>query len=112
MRKRRKVTKKRVKGLRAKYQWQPKAMRFKGDNGYVVKVKARLNHECHICGEVIESNEEYYCLRYYGNYRRYPICESCCNGQKMDSKNTSEYRETEVFATDGRRYPSRGYGRW
>lgn len=102
MRKRRKI-----KGLRRMYKWSPKAMKFKGANGYVVKTKARLCHECHICGETIESNEEYYCLRYYGNYRRYPICESCWNGQKMDSKNKAKYQETEVFATDGRRY-----GRW
>jgi hypothetical protein len=102
MRKRRKI-----KGLRRKYKWSPKAMKFKGANGYVVKVKARLNHECHICGETIYSNEEYYRLQYYGSWRKYPICESCWNGKEMDSKNKAKYQETEVFAADGR-----GYGRW
>ena len=102
MRKRGKITKKRVKGLRAMFQWQPKAMRFRGDNGYVVKVKARLNHECHRCGETIHTNEDYYRLQYYGNWKKYAICESCWNGKDMDSKNRATYRETEVFAKEGR----------
>jgi len=84
-------------------------MRFQGDNGYVVKVKARLNHECHICGETIEPNEEYYRLQYYGSWRKYPICEFCWNGMSMDSKNEARYKKTKVFATDGRRL---GYRRW
>jgi hypothetical protein len=78
-------------------------MKFRGDNGYVVKVKARLNHVCHICRRTIRSNKEYYRLQYYGSWKKYPICESCWNGTEMDSKNKSKYSETEVFAVDGRR---------
>jgi hypothetical protein len=90
-------------GVQKDFTWSPKAKKFMSGEGYVVKTKARLNHECHICGEVIAVNEEYYKLQYYGNWTRYPICESCWNGSKMDAKNKSTYQSTEEFATEGRR---------
>ena len=82
--------------------YSPKARKFESERGYVVKRKARLNHECHRCGEVIGVNEEYYQLTYYGGRRHYPICESCWSGSEMRAKNPAEYAETEEFATEGR----------
>jgi ribosomal protein S27AE len=93
-----------AKALKDSFTWQPKARKFVSENGYTVKVKARLNHECHRCGETIEPNEEYYRLAYYDSYTRYPICESCWSGTVMDAHNKSSYKPTRDFATDGKRY--------
>jgi hypothetical protein len=92
-----------AEALKDSFTWQPKARKFVSENGYVVKVKARLLHKCSKCGETIETNEEYYMLRYYDNWTRYPICEACWSGTKMDAHNKASYEPSGEFATESRR---------
>lgn len=89
--------------LKDQFKWSPKAKRFNSEKGYVVKVKARLLHECDRCGATIDTNEEYYQLHYYGSWTKYPICEFCWSGDRMSSHNEANYKPSKEFATDGRR---------
>ncbi|MGA3290067.1 MAG: hypothetical protein ABSD42_07515 [Candidatus Bathyarchaeia archaeon] len=93
---------KQSKGLSIRFTYDPKAMRFKNEKGYVVKRKAKLNHSCHRCYNAIPVNTEYYQLHYYGSWNKYPICENCWSGRTMESKNPSQYQETSEFAESDR----------
>ncbi len=77
-----------------------KAKKMKGEKGYIVKRKARLNHECK-CGRTIVPNEEYYQLNYYGSGKKYCVCEDCWEGEELLAKNPSKYKDTDKSAFDG-----------
>ena len=65
-----------------------KATKVKG--GFVVKRKARVDHECHDCGGYIEPGEEYYQLtlrsfRSWDGWGTKHICEQCWQGRELEA---------------------------
>ena len=68
----------------------PKTKAIKVKNGYAVKRKARVEHDCHDCLAIIEEGEDYYqvTLRSYhtlsGWYTK-SICEQCWLGMELEA---------------------------
>lgn len=61
-----------------------KAQKVSG--GHVVKRKARVEHGCYDCQNIIEPGQEYYQLTLRGFYSEWitkPICERCWRGKEM-----------------------------
>lgn len=60
----------------------------KVSGGFVVKRKARVEHECYDCRCYIEPGEEYYQLTlerpFYGFYTKH-ICEQCWEGRELEA---------------------------
>ena len=61
-----------------------KAIKVSG--GYVIKRKARVEHDCSDCWRIIEPGEEYYQLSlehyHYGFYTK-AICAECWRGKEL-----------------------------
>ncbi len=58
----------------------------KVSEGYAIKRKARVEHECYDCGCLIKPDEEYYQLTLRGFYSEWitkPICEQCWKGRGL-----------------------------
>jgi hypothetical protein len=81
----------------------PKGRRFSIKDGYALKRKARIRHECTRCGRVIPPNEEYYQLNYRDSWTKYPVCETCWSGKKFAARNSFVYKDTGEVATEGKR---------
>ena len=64
----------------------------KTSNGYAVKRKARIEHECRDCGRLILPNEEYYQVSvdtedwewYPHSYISFAVCEDCWRGKHLE----------------------------
>jgi len=61
--------------------------------GFAVKRKARIPHDCIICGGTIEVNEDYYQVNkeYERGWKAVAICNSCWHGKPLDSRNKATY---------------------
>ena len=61
---------------------------YRVSGGYVVKRKARVEHDCYDCGDVILPGEEYYQLALehgFSGWITKPICEKCWLGKELEA---------------------------
>ena len=59
---------------------------YKVSGGCVAKRKARIEHDCDDCGDVIQPGEEYYQLvleHGFSGFITKHICEQCWQGRKL-----------------------------